>query len=66
VIALTVLARPEEALTMLTGTTSRKMPTKKPTVTTRQAKRMGRDGSEWRMASEVNTVNGNTRPQAIW
>jgi hypothetical protein len=62
VIAL--LATPEEALTMLTGTTSRKMPTNKPTVTTRQAKRMGRDGSERRMACEVNSVNGNTRLQA--
>ncbi len=45
---------------------SRNTPTKNPIVTTEHESRMRREGRVFRNTYEVQTVNGRTRPRAIW
>ena len=59
-------SRPKKMPSGETAVPSRKMPTKKPAVTTAQAYKMWRDGRAAKRRYEVKTVSGSTRPRTTW
>lgn len=58
------LATPNAIPSGMRGVASRKTPTKKPSVTTEQAKRIRRDGRACKKTKEVPTVKGSNNPRA--
>jgi len=60
------LATPKPTPTKESSVPSRKTPTKNPSVTSAQQRRIRSEGREWRTMNEVQTVNGSTMPRATW